>query len=239
MKKNGLTIGDMLRNHKIIVVGILSLFLLIISVGFVSASIVKDEHQIKLSDEEIENPELITDEELLAITEEQFVPETTDTILVGEDAPKIIKFIAPLPKKYMGYKTSPQGLRSPISAVDTGGMSTSGKWHNGWDIACPDKTPVYATKDGYIAEVWPSYYNGPYKYKGHSAYGLVIIKHPDSTISLYAHLSFTEVHEGDYVKAGKEIGWSGGVKGRRGSGTSTGPHLHYSIYMDMDSFIDY
>lgn len=214
MKKNGLTIGDMLRNHKIIVVGILSLFLLIISVGFVSASIVKDRSRIKLSDEEIENPELITDEELLAITEEQFVPETTDTILVGEDAPKIIKFIVPLPKKYMGYKTSPQGLRSPILAVDTGGMSTSGKWHNGGDIACP--------------------------YKGHSAYGgLVIIKHPDSTISLYAHLSFTEVHEGDYVKAGKEIGWSGGVKGRRGSGTSTGPHLHYSIYMDMDSFIDY
>lgn len=149
-------------------------------------------------------------------------------------------FCAPLPSEFTSYKTSHQGLRDAISAVDTGGLSTSGKWHNGWDIACPDKTPVYATKSGYVAEVWPSYYNGPYSYKGHPAYGgLVIIKHSDHTITLYGHLSFTEVKEGQYVLAGEEIAWSGGVKGRRGSGTSTGPHLHYSVYLDMDSFMDY
>lgn len=152
----------------------------------------------------------------------------------------ITLFGAPLPKKYMNYKTSNQGIRDAIAATDTGGIGTSGKWHNGWDIACPDKTPVYAAKEGYVTEVWPSYYNGPYSYKGHPAYGgLIVIKHPDSTISLYAHLSMTEVKEGAYVERGQEIGWSGGAKGRRGSGTSTGPHLHFSIYVDMDAFMSF
>ena len=132
--------------------------------------------------------------------------------------------------------SSKQGLRDKISGKDTGGLATSGKWHNGIDIACPDKTPVYATKDGVVTEVWPSYYNGPYNFKGHPIYGgLVVISHPDHTISLYAHLSLTSVYEGDKVKRGQEIGWSGGVKNRRGSGSSTGAHLHYSMYLDMNS----
>ena len=161
-------------------------------------------------------------------------------VFTGNPGPTVMKFAAPLPEKYLVYKSSSQGLRDKILAENTGGTATSGRWHNGFDYPCPEKTPVYATKNGYVVEVWPSYYNGPYNYKGHSSYGgLIILLHPDSTITLYAHLSFTEVHEGDYVSVGKEIGWSGGVRGKRGSGTSTGPHLHYSIYLDMEDFLDY
>ena len=190
------------------------------------------------NEELLEEP-IILDGDYLEPLEEEPVIKVIPTATVVS-GPTITKFGAPLPKKYMSYKTSRQGLRDVISAANTGGIATSGKWHNGNDYACPDKTPVYATKDGYVFDVWPSYYNGPYKYKGHPIYGgLIIIVHEDSTISLYAHLSFTDVKEGDFVTKGKEIGWSGGVKGRRGSGTSTGPHLHYSIYLDMDSFMEY
>ena len=63
---------------------------------------------------------------------------------------------------------------------------------------------------------------------------MLIINHFDGTISLYAHLSKTDVREGDYVTRGQLIGLSGGVKGRRASGQTTGPHLHYSVYLNMD-----
>jgi murein DD-endopeptidase MepM/ murein hydrolase activator NlpD len=231
--------------HRTLVLCVLGGVLLVASMGIATAGICshKFNEQKVSAISEMEEAELVSEK---VPAEELKLPSINENSLPEIKAPKkveevvIQKFCAPLPKKYMSYRTSPQGLRDAISAKDTGGLSTSGKWHNGIDIACPDKTPVYATKDGYIAEVWPSYYNGPYKYKGHPAYGgLVIIKHFDYTISLYAHLSFTEVKEGDYVTAGKEIAWSGGVKGRRGSGTSTGPHLHYSMYLDMESFLEY
>ena len=144
------------------------------------------------------------------------------------------KFGNPLPEKYKYNITSRQGLRSSIS-VDSGGILTGYHWHNGYDIACPDKTPIYADKDGYITDCYPGYYNGK-GWKGHKTFGgLLVITHGDGTISLYAHLSKTLVRNGDYVSKGQQIGLSGGVKGRRASGISTGPHLHYAIYLNMNN----
>lgn len=146
----------------------------------------------------------------------------------------VSRFHFPLPEQYRYYISSGQGLRDIIPA-ESAGASTSGKWHNGFDFVCPNKTPVYAAKSGVVTEVYPSYYNGPYEYKGHPIYGgLIVISHYDGTITLYAHLSFTKVREGTIVYKGQEIGWSGGVKGRRGSGISTGPHLHFAIYLNYD-----
>ena len=145
----------------------------------------------------------------------------------------IEKLKFPLPEKYRYYISSEQGLRESIPNVNAGGGATLSTYHNAIDIAVPDKTPVYAAKSGYVQTVYPSYYNGD-KWKGHPQYGgLIEIKHSDGTITLYAHLSFTEVREGSYVSTGDEIGWSGGKRGRRGSGNSTGPHLHFSEYIDI------
>lgn len=147
----------------------------------------------------------------------------------------IKKFSFPLPEKYKN-KSSIQGLRKEIN-VEEIGASTSGKWHNGIDFPCPEGTPVYASKDGIITCVYPGYYNGE-KFKGHEIYGgLVIIKHYDNTISLYAHLSVTYVTEGQKVKIKEKIGESGGVKGKRASGVSTGPHLHFSMYLDIEEML--
>lgn len=223
-------------SHKVLLVGTICLIFIIFGVGIstLSVAIYKNKEQL--------NPTILEDDVLRRIEADAYIEEPI-LETTSSDEPNVImsitEFSNPLPAEYMNNKTSSQGLRNVISAEATGGFSTSGKWHNGNDYPCPDKTPVYATKDGIVREVWPSYYNGPHNYKGHSAYGgLIIIEHADCTLTLYAHLSMTKVHEGDVVKSGQNIAWSGGVKGRRGSGTSTGPHLHYSIYLDIDKLND-
>lgn len=145
----------------------------------------------------------------------------------------ISKIGYPIDKKYSSYITSTQNLRESIKDVNSGGGATISAYHNAIDFACPEGTKIYAVNDGYIKEVYPGYYNGK-KFKGHPTYGgLIVIKHEDSTTSLYAHLSETFVKEGTYVTKGQLIGKSGGVKGKRGSGNSTGPHLHFAMYIDI------
>lgn len=178
----------------------------------------------KTTDNKIKETEIITEAEIIAEA------ESTDNNMITFE-----KFSRVLPEKYKYNISSKQGLRK-LTIRDTGGepLSTNQKWHQGLDIACPDKTEVYADKEGYIAECYPGYYNGSI-WKGHRIYGgMLIINHFDGTISLYAHLSRTDVREGDYVTRGQLIGLSGGVKGRRASGQTTGPHLHYSVYLNMD-----
>lgn len=149
---------------------------------------------------------------------------------------EIGKFICPVPIQYQDKITSNQGLRDAISAEEAGGLATSGLWHNGIDYAVPVKTPVFAAKDGIVETVYPSLYNGP-KWKGDRVYGgLIIVKHNDGTITLYAHLSMTLVTEGTEVFQGQQIGLSGGERGKRGSGVSTGPHLHFAIYLNASEY---
>lgn len=142
--------------------------------------------------------------------------------------------INPLDDMYMQNISSYQGLRDKIQ-FNAGGATSP--YHDALDIKCPDFTPVKAVKSGKIIECWPSYYNGGAKYKGHPTYGGYIeIQHEDGTRSGYAHLSLTSVKEGDIVEQGEIIGRTGGVSGRRGSGLSTGPHLHFFIRFNMNSF---
>ncbi len=157
----------------------------------------------------------------------------------NDSAKKILPFKFPLDSKYRYNISSTQGLRTPIELPNAGG-TTSGKYHNAIDIAVPDYTPVYAAKAGKVVTVYPSYFNGGGKYKGHPQYGgLIEINHDDGTKTLYAHLSMTVVREGDIVEIGKKIGYSGGVPGRRGSGQSTGPHLHFEVILNIsDMFMD-
>jgi murein DD-endopeptidase MepM/ murein hydrolase activator NlpD len=58
------------------------------------------------------------------------------------------------------------------------------------------------------------------------SYGLyVIIQHRDGFSSLYSHLSKVEVSQGQLVRQSQEIGLTGNT------GNSTGPHLHFAIYL--------
>ena len=92
------------------------------------------------------------------------------------------------------------------------------KGHNGVDWAATVGTPVFAMQDGdvIIAE----------ERKEKTGYGRQVrIQHKEG-ISIYGHFSKLLVAKGERVKAGQQIGLSGGATSDPYSGNSTGPHLH-------------
>lgn len=158
-----------------------------------------------------------------------------NSIIAPTKSFELFKF--PLPEQYRYYVSSGQGMRGSIKNVNAGGGSSTATYHNAIDFAVPVGTKVYAAKSGYVTNAYPSAWNGS-KWKGHPTYGgMIEIQHPDGTVSLYAHLIMTEVREGVFVKQGQEIGLTGGERGKRGSGNSTGPHLHFSIYVNIEDML--
>ncbi len=99
--------------------------------------------------------------------------------------------------------------RHPISGYS--------KLHKGTDFAAPTGTPVYAAGAGTIERA--------NRYGGYGNY--VRIRHANEYKTAYAHLS----RFGKGMKAGKRVR-QGDVIGYVGStGASTGPHLHYEVYV--------
>jgi murein DD-endopeptidase MepM/ murein hydrolase activator NlpD len=97
--------------------------------------------------------------------------------------------------------------------------------HNGIDIGVKQGTSVKAIEDGEVVRSDMADKNG---------YGnFICIKHNNlggsTKFSCYAHLSKRLKSVGDDVVKGEEIGKSGGQRGVTGSGSSTGPHLHFEI----------
>ena len=113
-----------------------------------------------------------------------------------------VKFLWPL----NGRVTSAFGSRiSPISNLRS--------FHCGIDIAASEGTPVRASLEGEV--IFSGWKDG---------YGwVVILRHRNGYISVYAHNQRNLVSEGDYIKAGSLIALSGN------SGAVTGPHLHFEL----------
>lgn len=86
--------------------------------------------------------------------------------------------------------------------------------HNGVDLACPQGTPIYATRAGTVTTA--SYQEGGAGY-------YVSINHGDGFGSIYMHMTHYVVSAGQSVSAGQLIGYVGST------GVSTGPHLHFGI----------
>ena len=89
--------------------------------------------------------------------------------------------------------------------------------HTGIDVAATTGTPITAAKSGQViiseegtGSTW-SYGN------------YVVIDHGDGTTTLYAHMSYRAVSEGDIVTQGQYIGDVGAT------GNVTGPHLHFEV----------
>ena len=88
-----------------------------------------------------------------------------------------------------------------------------GTFHYGVDMAAPARTPFYAAGDGIVLEAGPM-----------RGYGNVImIEHPDGTVTVYGHEEKLFVEKGERVKAGQLIGLVGN------EGQSTGYHLHFEV----------
>ncbi len=88
--------------------------------------------------------------------------------------------------------------------------------HTGWDQRAPNATPVHAMASGRVA------FAAPLEIRGDS----VVIDHGVGVYTLYAHLSETNVTQGQAVDAGQIIGLSGN------SGRSSGPHLHWELIVE-------
>jgi murein DD-endopeptidase MepM/ murein hydrolase activator NlpD len=87
-------------------------------------------------------------------------------------------------------------------------------FHSGVDFNAPRGTPIYATGDGVIKTVAVNA----------GGYGKEIeIDHGFGYVSKYAHLDKFAVKEGQKVKRGELIGYTGST------GAATAPHLHYEI----------
>jgi len=112
-----------------------------------------------------------------------------------------------------------------VSPVDNGTITSGVGWrpdpfgsgrmvyHNGYDIAVPVGTPVYATQKGTV------YFAGPWKGYGN----LVVVEHGGGYVTMYGHNSEILVKGGDKVDTNTVLALSGST------GRSTGPHVHYEI----------
>lgn len=110
--------------------------------------------------------------------------------------------------------------------------SVSQGWHSSfshtghsayaYDFALPMRTPVVAAAEGVV-----KFAEGGRKGCGDDTLkgkaNFVTIYHADGTATLYAHLSKVEVHVGQVVKSGQEIGLSG-----KTGFTNCEPHLHFA-----------
>jgi len=130
----------------------------------------------------------------------------------------IIPYAKPLKTSY--YTSSALPEYPGYFAVPTTGWNW-GKLHNynAVDIANACGTAVYVCAEGLVSEVYTSGWNGGYgKY--------ILVEHPNSTKTLYAHLDKSIVSVGDYVSQGDVIGYIGNTGKTDGV---TGCHLHLEV----------
>jgi len=103
--------------------------------------------------------------------------------------------------------------------VDSKRLYASGT-HNGVDFRASVGTPVMAMADGTVLGIGDT----DLTCQGASFGKFVFIQYNDGLSSTFGHLSLIKAYEGQTVKRGEVVGYSGAT------GYVTGPHLHVSLY---------
>ena len=124
--------------------------------------------------------------------------------------PEADEFLPEAPNYFDGYIWPTRGT------LTSGYGWRWGRMHRGVDVAGPVGTPIVAAGRGVVEKAgWNS-----------GGYGnLVEIRHPDGSLTLYAHNNRLNVSTGQTVKQGQKIAEMGST------GYSTGPHLHFEVHM--------
>ena len=106
-------------------------------------------------------------------------------------------------------------LKWPVNGKVTSGFGIRrGRVHEGIDISVKKGVPVKAAADGVVL------YSGS-ELKGYG--NLVILRHDNDLVTVYAHNSKNKVKEGDRVKCGQVVSLAGDT------GRATAPHLHFEV----------
>lgn len=107
------------------------------------------------------------------------------------------------------------------------GGAYNGRGHSGVDFGTPMGTPIVATMDGVVTAADDTGEHGAYingRYQQCISYGKwIVVDHQNGLSTRFGHLSLIKVKDGDRVRRGQVIGYSGNT------GISTGPHLHLSV----------
>ena len=166
----------------------------------------QEEFQILLDESEAAQDALMRD---IAAKEKEYSKAKYEENLAklalqGQNPPSNSAWIKPV----SGYTlTSPFGMRKhPVLGYN--------RMHNGVDMACPQGTPIYATRAGTVTVA---------SYQAGGAGNYVSINHGDGFASIYMHMTNYVVSAGQSVSQGQLIGYVGST------GISTGPHLHFGI----------
>ncbi len=149
------------------------------------------------------------------------------TVPVGGAAPAPANTAHGAPsRRAAGYSQSSAAVQQPPSAGTVSFIwplkgrllqsfeRANGVKHDGIDIKGAEGAPVYAAAGGTVI-----YSNDTIRGYGN----MIIIKHKDGFVSVYAHNSENIVHKGQSVRQGQIIARVGRT------GYATGPHLHFEI----------
>ncbi|MDB9519320.1 peptidoglycan DD-metalloendopeptidase family protein [Roseofilum reptotaenium CS-1145] len=133
---------------------------------------------------------------------------------IGEMVSPEVPPLAPSERYLPGDRMN--GYIWPAQGVFTSGYGWRwGRMHRGIDIAGPIGTPIFAAAPGVVD--YSDWNSGGYGY-------LVDIRHPDGSLTRYAHNNRLLVRKGQKVRQGQQIAEMGST------GYSTGPHLHFEIH---------
>lgn len=119
--------------------------------------------------------------------------------------------VYPVPPAFIGTDSHNRG--------GTGGHWR--RWHTGTDFDVPCGTPVLAATSGTVeidtSQVWA----GTWLVK--------VVTGPESVATWYAHMQKLDVHAGQSVVAGQQLGDAGA------RGNATGCHLHFEVHLHNGS----
>lgn len=109
----------------------------------------------------------------------------------------------------------------PIQGVNSQfGAKRSYENHPGVDLKASSGTEIKSPADGKVLAA---------KFSTGGCGGTIQIEHGNGFISRYCHCKDIKVSLGQTVKQGEVVGLSGGGKGDKGAGRSTGAHLHFEL----------
>ena len=158
-----------------------------------------------------------------------------------ENKPSATKPNTTKPKTTKPKTTKPSGVLSmtyPVPSqtritTDYGSAGYAG--HTGVDFACDSGSKVVAAESG-IVIISKDLKNSDGTYRSYGRY--IVIMHDkknsagNQVYTLYAHNSSRVVSEGQHVKKGQLIAYSGST------GNSTGPHCHFEVRTPTASYDD-